>query len=106
MRCSDLRAELDHLPQPSQLMYSEPRIIFPPQPVGVGKTIELYYGPPLVVDDIIHSYHFQIHLRLTLNRTHTALYSTQSRKSFSLFNIKYLLIHPQVCRTIARSARP
>jgi hypothetical protein len=77
--CSDLRAELDQLPQPTQLMYSEVKIILPPKLIGAGETIQLYYEPSLNVEDILHSYHYQIMFRLTLNRAHTALYSQQSR---------------------------
>jgi hypothetical protein len=76
---SDLRAELDQLPKPSQLMYSEPKIVLPPSLVGVDKVIQLYHGPNLDSEEILHSYHFQIQFRLTLNRVHAALYSTKSR---------------------------
>ena len=101
---SDLRAELDQLPQPSQLMYSEPRIIFPPHLVGVDKHVHLYYDPPLDTNAIIHSYHFQIHLRLTLNRTHTALYSTQSRMYLSLDHTWAALTFPQRLTTQPQEA--
>jgi hypothetical protein len=76
---SDLRAELDQLPKPSQLMYSEPKIVLPARLVGADAQIPLYHGPDLVSEDILHSYHFQIQFRLTLNRVHTALYSKKSR---------------------------
>ncbi|KIW05632.1 uncharacterized protein PV09_03503 [Verruconis gallopava] len=77
---SDLRAELDQLPKPSQLMYSEPKIVLPLTLVGVSQDeeIQLYYEPNLNPQDILQSYHFQIQFRLTLNRVHAALYSRKS----------------------------
>jgi hypothetical protein len=78
-------------------MYSEARIMFPPRLVGVppgpGQIVQLPHDPPLIADDVLHSFHFQVHFRLTLNRTHTALYSTHSRTHVQHFcNISHMLI--------------
>jgi hypothetical protein len=77
MTFSDLRAELDQLPKPSQLMFVEPKIIQPKSLPGcdIGSTIPLYNGQHLRTQDIHMSYSFQIQLRLTLNRVHASLYS-------------------------------
>lgn len=98
MNRSDLRAELDQLPQPSQLMYCEPRIMFPPRLVGVpdgrNQIVQLPHDPPLNADDVLDSYTFQVQLRLTLNRTHTALYSTHTRMYKRLLGgMSQILIH-------------
>lgn len=74
---SDIRAELDHLPRPSELMFVEPNIVKPDGLPGCPEKtdIELYESPPLSGLSIHISYTFQIELRLVLNRVHAALYS-------------------------------
>ena len=80
---SDLRAELDQLPKPGQLMFVEPKTTRPFRLVGVppsamtpeeSQPLPVYLPEPIHPGAVHLSYVFQIQLRLTLNRVHASLY--------------------------------
>jgi hypothetical protein len=61
-------------------MYSEAKIVHPPTLIGAGQSIPFSgtRGNTLSPESVMNSYAFQVQFRLTLNRTHAALYSTKT----------------------------
>jgi hypothetical protein len=83
---SDLRAELDRLPKPGDLMYSESRTMMPGRVAGAPANVVVLPQSGIQIDtvEIMYNYTTQIYLRLTLNRVHTSLYAPASTGKHAL----------------------
>jgi hypothetical protein len=96
---SDLRAELDRLPKPGELMYSGERTMLPARVIGVddpeGEVRLMGSNERLPIGDVMWHYVTQVALRRTLNRVHTSLYGPKN----SGINLKSLPFAPNFLTT-------